>query len=58
MTSHDNVHIPKESFPRWIWYAIECIIIIAVSLLLSRQITNSIEGLSPEVQNYLFIGLH
>ena len=57
MGVHPNIHIPKESFPQWTWYAIECVIVIAVSLLLSREITNSIEGISPEIQNYIFIGI-
>ena len=56
MGVHPNIHIPKESWPNWIWYAIECIIVIAVSLLVSREITNSFEELTPEIQNYLFIG--
>ncbi|MBS1268335.1 MAG: hypothetical protein MAG458_01064 [Nitrosopumilus sp.] len=56
MGVHPNIHIPKESWPHWTWYAIECVIVIAVSLLISREITDSIEGLIPEVQNYLFIG--
>ena len=57
MVTHDNIHIPKESFPHWIWYAIECILLIAISLIASSKITNSIEGLTPEVQNYMFIGI-
>jgi len=57
MGVHPNIHIPKESWPHWTWYAIEVVIVIAVSLLVSREITNSIEGLTPEVQNYLFIGI-
>ena len=56
MGIHPNIHIPKESFPQWIWYTIECVIVIAASLLLSKEITNSIEGISPEIQNYIFIG--
>ena len=50
------IHIPKESWPNWTWYAIECVILIAVSLIASSKITDSIEGLTPEVQNYMFIG--
>ncbi|MCJ8305585.1 MAG: hypothetical protein HRU07_00880 [Nitrosopumilus sp.] len=57
MGVHPNIHIPKESFPHWIWYAIECILLIAISLIASSKITNSIEGLTPEVQNYMFIGI-
>ena len=47
MGVHPNIHIPKESFPHWIWYAIECVIVIAISLLVSREITDSIEGAYP-----------
>ena len=57
MGVHPNIHIPKESWPGWTWYAIECVILIAVSLVTSSKITDSIEGLSPEVQNYMFIGI-
>ena len=57
MGVHPNIHIPKESWPNWTWYAIECVILIAVSLIASSKITNSIEGLTPEVQNYMFIGI-
>ena len=57
MVTHDNIHIPKESFPHWIWYVIEVIIVGAISFVISSQITNSIEELSPEIQNYVFIGL-
>ena len=51
------IHIPKESFPNWIWYTIECVIVIAISMLTSSKITDSIEGLTPEVQNYVFMGI-
>ena len=57
MGVHPNIYIPKESWPQWTWYAIECVVLIAVSLVISSKITNSIEGLSPEVQNYMFIGI-
>ncbi len=57
MGAHPNVHIPKESWPGWTWYAIEFGIVIAVAMLASREITNSIEGLTPEIQNYVFMGI-
>ncbi len=57
MGTHDNIHIPKESFPHWIWYVIEIAIVLALSLVASSKITNSIEGLTPETQNYVFIGI-
>lgn len=57
MGAHPNVHVPKESWPNWTWYAIEFGIVIAVSMLVSREITNSIEGLTPEIQNWVFMGI-
>lgn len=40
MTTHNNVHIPKESWPSWTWYAIEFGIVLAISLLVSREISD------------------
>ena len=57
MGAHPNVHVPKESWPSWTWYAIEFGIVLAVSMLVSREITNSFEGLSPENQNWVFMGI-
>ena len=57
---HDGkkiAHIPNESWPSWTWYAIEFGIVLAISMLLSREITNSIEELTPELQNYVFMGV-
>ena len=31
------VHIPKESFPSWIWYAVECVALIVIAFLLSSS---------------------
>ncbi|MCE2498813.1 MAG: hypothetical protein J4F28_07505 [Nitrosopumilaceae archaeon] len=50
-------HVPRESWPNWIWYAIEFGIVLAASMLVSREITNSVEELAPDVQNYLFMGI-
>lgn len=57
MGSHSNIHVPKESWPHWTWYAIEFGIVLAVSMLVSREITNSIEGLAPDTQNWVFMGI-
>lgn len=42
MGVHNNVHIPRESWPNWIWYAIEFAIVLAISMLIAREITNSL----------------
>ncbi len=57
MGVHDNIHIPKESFPHWIWYAIECVILIVISFAVAVKTADSIEGLSVEVHNYLITGI-
>lgn len=57
MGVHNNVHIPSESWPYWTWYAIEFGIVLAVSMLVSREITDSIEGLGATQQNWVFYGI-
>ena len=57
MTTHDNIHIPTESFPHWIWFVIEFAIVLAVSALISREVTTSIEGLEETIQNWVFMGI-
>lgn len=57
MGANPYVHVPKESWPNWTWYAIEFGIVIAISMLISREITNSFEGLTPELQNWVFMGI-
>ncbi len=57
MVAHGNIHIPKESWPHWTWYAIEFGIVLAVSMLVSREITDSIADLDPSTQNWLFYAI-
>lgn len=57
MGAHPNVHVPKESWPNWTWYALEFGIVLATSMLISREITDSIEGLAVDIQNYVFMGI-
>ncbi len=38
MVTHDNIHIPTESFPHWIWFVIEFSIVMAVAVLVSHKI--------------------
>ena len=57
MTTHDNIHIPTDSFPNWIWFGIETAIVFAVSMVVAMQITDSIEGLEPTNQNWVFYGI-
>ena len=43
MATHDNIHIPGESFPHWIWFTIEFFIVLGIALAISHQITLSLE---------------
>jgi len=43
MVSHNNAHIPKESWPHWTWYAIEFFIVFAIANLIAFLATPSFE---------------
>ena len=47
MTSHDNVHIPKESWPQFSWFLIEFALVMAVALVIAWQT-------SPGFEDYVF----
>jgi len=55
MVAHDNIHIPKESFPNWIWYAIEAIIVIGISFGISFKVAESFD-VTPELGNWILTG--
>ena len=57
MGAHNNVHIPSESWPRWTWFAIEFGIVLAASMLISRELVNSVGDLAPDIQNWVFFGM-
>ncbi len=57
MVAHDNIHIPKESWPHWTWYAIEFFLTLAIAVVIAFKSTDAIEGLSPELQNWVFYGI-
>jgi len=59
MGVHNNVHIPRESWPNWTWLAVEFFIVLAVSTLVSREITGMFTqmGLDAQMQNWIFWGI-
>ncbi|MFY9301520.1 MAG: hypothetical protein WAO91_10075 [Candidatus Nitrosotenuis sp.] len=58
MGAHNNVHIPRESWPYWTWFTIEFFIVMAVAALSSREIVNIIaKDATPEMQNWYFFGI-
>lgn len=56
MTYHNNVHIPKESWPNWTWYAIEFFIVLAASLMISDKTMQYLHEAvtDPVIQNWVF----
>ena len=57
MVVHPNIHIPKESWPHWTWYAIEAVLVIVLSFLASVKITDSFGELPVDVHNYMIAGI-
>jgi hypothetical protein len=58
MGVHNNVHIPKESWPHWTWFAIEFFIVMAIAAMSSREIVRLFEKtFDPTMQNWLFFGI-
>lgn len=58
MGVHNNVHIPRESWPYWTWLAIEFFIVMAIAALVSREIVNLFaENIDATMQNWFFFGL-
>ena len=56
MGAHNNVHVPKESWPVWVWYIIEFAIVFAISALVTREIMSVFQemGLDEQSQNWIF----
>ncbi|HXG14187.1 MAG TPA: hypothetical protein VNK25_03555 [Candidatus Nitrosotenuis sp.] len=58
MGVHNNVHIPKESWPYFTWLAIEFFIVMAIAALSSREIVNVVaKDMDPAMQNWVFFGV-
>lgn len=58
MGVHNNVHIPKESWPHFTWLAIEFFIVMAIAALSSREIVNVVaKDMDPAMQNWIFFGV-
>ena len=57
MVTHDNIHIPGESFPHWIWFAIEFVIVFAVATLISRAIMGNFADYDEAIRNWMFWGI-
>ena len=57
MVTHDNIQIPGESFPHWIWFVIEFAIVFAVSFLISRAIVENFADLEETMRIWMLWGI-
>ncbi len=59
MGAHNNVHIPKESWPAFAWYAIEFGIVMAAGLLISANSMDYFKkmGFDESMTNWFFWGI-
>lgn len=55
MAVHNNVYIPKESWPNWTWYAIEFFIVLATSLLISNEVMPAFDPFEIDETNLNYI---
>ncbi len=56
MTVHNNVYIPKESWPYWTWSTIEIFIVFAAALMISKEIMTVFHdmALGPVIENWIY----
>lgn len=59
MGVHNNVHVPNESFPKFLWYAIEFFIIVGVSVGIAMNSINYFTqiGFTEQLTNWIFWGI-
>ena len=59
MGTHNNVHIPKESFPTFIWYAIEFFIVVGASVGIAMGSISYFTqiGFTEQMTNWIFWGI-
>ena len=59
MGVHNNVHVPKDSFPGFLWYAIEFFIVVGVSVGIAMNSVNYFTeiGFTEQMTNWIFWGI-
>lgn len=53
---HNNVYIPRESWPNWTWFAIEFFIVLTSTTLISNEIMSALEEfkIAEPNKNWIF----
>jgi len=59
MGVHNNAHVPKESFPTFLWYAIEFFIVLGAAIGISMNSTSYFQkiGFTEDMTNWIFWGM-
>jgi len=59
MGVHNNAHVPKESFPTFLWYAIEFFIVLGAAVGISMNSTSYFQkiGFTEDMTNWIFWGI-
>lgn len=59
MGVHNNAHVPKESFPTFLWYTIEFFIVLGASLGISMISIGYFQkiGFTEEMTDWIFWGI-
>jgi hypothetical protein len=59
MGVHNNAHVPKESFPIFLWYAIEFFIVLGAALGISMNSMSYFHkiGFTEEMTDWIFWGI-
>lgn len=59
MGVHNNIHVPKDSWPAFAWYAIEFFIIMAVGILIANSSMGYFKklGFEEAMTNWIFWGI-
>lgn len=59
MGVHNNAHVPRESFPRFLWYVIEFLIVVGISVGIAMNTINYFTqmGFAEAMTNWIFWGI-
>lgn len=59
MGVHNNIHVPKESFPSFLWYAIEFFIVLGAALGISMNSMGYFQkiGITQDMTDWVFWGI-
>ena len=59
MGVHNNVHVPKDSWPAFAWYAIEFFIVLAVGVMIAQFSMDYFKklGFDESMTDWIFWGI-